>query len=128
MWMMVNLFAELSFDDAYSWTLCFFRQVFIKGKIGRINPEDDIMGWLNRRGRKLKKLLICLILMAQVLKLSVAICAFDMCGIFLFIYLFCLLLYFPGTIDAKELNVAMRYEYWIIFDWFLQAVSWNNYD
>jgi hypothetical protein len=61
--------------------------------------------------------------MAQVLKLSVAICAFDMCGIFLFIYFFCLLLYFPGTIDAKELNVAMRYEYWIIFDWFLQAVS-----
>lgn len=28
-----------------------------------------------------------------------------------------------GTIDGKELNVAMRYEYWIIFDWFLQAVS-----
>ena len=39
---------------------------------------------------------------------------------------FVLLLYLPGTIDAKELNVAMRYEYWIIFDWFLQAVSWNN--
>lgn len=72
------------------------------------------MGYHNRRSKRLRKHLNFLTLMAQVLKSSIFLMFFLNTFIYLIKLLF--LLFFLGTIDAKELNVAMRYGYQIIYE------------
>lgn len=48
-------------------------QLTIEGHLGKINPKDAIMGYLNRKGKRSRKHLSYLTLMAQVLKLSAVV-------------------------------------------------------
>ena len=77
----------------------------MSGQRGKISHVVVIRLWLNRRSKRLRKLLNFLTLMAQVLNQS---CFWFNKSIHTFLRVM-LSLILSGTIDAKELNVAMRY-------------------